>query len=255
MKLVLTQPINRSEDINQNFEMILDLASRTEGTLEGADMLVLTELIGASSSIEKYENWVMTTAKMLKCTVVGGSHHEQREKGVFNCGVVASSEGKIIARYDKLRPYGSEFNRGIVGGTTWGQFSLDVRQFVIFICSDLWYSSLFHQLEIPPDVVLTPSFSVTQKPTPTAGRNLWKFMAVSRAYEFSTYVGVSDWAHPCEYNGLYSCGVSGLADPSPDDGCYYTPVGDGIFKSYQLDFDRLDELRENQKTRNFLWEK
>ncbi|MFC1532703.1 carbon-nitrogen hydrolase family protein [Thermodesulfobacteriota bacterium] len=202
MKLVLAQPINRSKDINQNFEMILYSASQAEDTLEGTDILVLPELIGATSSMEKYENWVKTTAKTLKCTVVGGSHHEQREKGVFNCGVVASSEGKTVARYDKHRPYGSEFNSGIIGGTTWGQFSLNGRQFVILICSDLWYSSLFHHLEIPPDVVLTPTFSVTQKPRPTAGQNLWQFMAVSRAYEFSTYVGVSDWASFCEYDGL-----------------------------------------------------
>jgi len=254
MKIVLTQPLHRSEDINQNFEMILDSALHSKETLEGAKVLVLPELIGATSSKEKYENWVKTAAKALKCIVVGGSHHEEREKATFNCGVVASSEGKIIACYDKQRPYGFEFNHGIVGGNTWGQFNLDGRQFLILICSDLWYSSLFHQLEIPPDVVLTPSFSITQKQSPMASQNLWQVMAVSRAYEFSTYVGVSDWAHSCEYNGLHSCGVSGLADPSPDDKCFFIPVGDKVFKSYQIDFDRLDELRKNQKARNFLWQ-
>jgi len=252
MKLVLAQPISRSEDINLNFEMILYSASQAENTIEGADMLVLPELIGSASSMEKYENWVKTTAKTLRCTVVGGSHHEQRETSVVNCGVVANPEGKIVTRYDKHRPYGSELDRGIMGGTAWGQFNLNGRHFVVLVCSDLWYSTSFHQLEAPPDVVLTPSFSVTQRPEPTAGQNLWKHMAVSRAYEFATYVGVSDWAHPCEYDGLYSCGVSGLADPSPDDACFFSPVGDGIFKSYQIDFKRLDELRENRKARGFL---
>lgn len=254
MKIVLTQPIKRFEDIDQNFEMIIYTASQSEETLEGAEMLVLPELVGAISSVEKYENWVKTTAKTLKCIVVGGSHHEQRENGVFNCGAVANPDGDIIAHYDKLRPYGSEFNQGVLGGNTWGQFNLNGRQFVILICSDLWYSSFFHQFETAPDVVFTPSFSVTQRPKPIAGQNLWQFMAVSRAYEFSTYVGVSDWAHPCEYHGLYSCGVSGLADPSPDDECFFIPVGDKMFRSYELDFDRLDELRENRKARNFLWQ-
>lgn len=251
MKLLLTQPVSRSEDINQNFETILHSASQAEDTLAGAEMLVLPELIGATSSAEEYESWVRTIAKTLRCTVVGGSHHGQRGTSVINCGIVASPEGEIVTRYDKHRPYGSERDHGIVGGTTRGQFNLNGRNFVVLICSDLWFSASFHQLEVLPDIVLTPSFSVTQKPDPAAGQNLWKHMAVSRAYEFTTYVGVSDWAHPCEYDGLFSCGVSGLANPLPDDARYFTPVGDEIFKSYQIDFNRLDELRENREARGF----
>lgn len=254
MQIVLSQPINRSENIDQNFEAILHSASQARDTLAGADMLVLPELIGAVSSTEKYEGWVKTTAKALNCTVVGGSYHEKRETDVVNCGVVASSEGKILARYDKHRPYGSELDRGIVGGTSWGRFTQDGRHFAILVCADLWFSASFYQFEVLPDVVLTPSFTVSQKPDPTAGQNLWEHMTVSRAYEFATYVAVSDWAHPCEYDGLLSCGVSGLANPSPDDACYFTPVGDGVFKSYELDFDRIEELRENRKARGFLWE-
>ncbi|MBV7331415.1 hypothetical protein KFU94_24895 [Chloroflexi bacterium TSY] len=167
--------------------------------------------------------------------------------------VVASPTGDIVARYEKSRPYGSELDREIEGGTTWGHFCLHGRSVLVLICADLWFSALFRQLETLPDVVLIPSFSVTQKPDPAPARNLWKHMAVSRAYEFTTYVGISDWAYPCVFDGLFSCGVSGLADPLPDDACFFTPVGDEVFKSYKLRFERLDELRENREMRGFLW--
>jgi len=252
MKIVLSQPISRSENIDQNFETVLTAADQMEDTLAGADMLVLPELIGATSSAEDYENWVKLVAETLNCCVVGGSHHERGGTSVLNCGIVVNAEGAVIARYDKHRPYGAERDRGVAGGTTWGQFTLDGRYFLVLICSDFWYSASFFGLDKSPDVVLTPSFSVTQKPDPAASRNLWKHMAVSRAYEFATYVGVSDWAHPCEYLGLRSCGVAGLANPLPDDEHFFIPVGDSAFKRYELCFDRLDELRENRRLRDFL---
>src|SRR5262249_6409354 len=157
----------------------------------------------------------------------------------------------IIAHYEKHRPYGSELAHGIVGGHTWGQFSLHGRHCVVLICFDLWFSASFHQLGRLPDVVLTPSFSVSQKASPRPAQTLWKHMTVARAYEFATYVGVSDWAYPCAYDGLRSCGVAGLADPHPDGTGFFTPVGDAVFRSYQLHFDRLDQLRENRRTRGF----
>ena len=254
MKLVLTQPVSHSEDINQNSETILHAAGKAEETIVGADVFVLPELIGASSSAEQYERWVQTIARTLGCVVVGGSHHERRGNSLVNCGVVATPAGDVVARYDKHRPYGSELDRGIVGGHTCGQFSLHGRHFLVLICSDLWFSASFYQLGRLPDVVLTPSFSVSQKASPTSAQHLWKHMTVSRAYEFATYVGVSDWAYPCVYDGLCSCGVSGLADPRPDGTGFFTPVGDAVFRSYQLDFDRLDQLRENRRTRGFLWQ-
>jgi len=254
MKLVLTQLSRRSEDITQNFETLLQHAKQAQEVTMGADVLVLPELIGASSSVEQYESWVRTVARTLGCLVVGGSHHECRGTSVVNCGVVVTSTGDIIARYDKCRPYGSELERGIVSGQPCGQFSLHGRHFVVLICSDLWFSDAFHQLGRLPDGVLIPSFSVSQKASPQSAQHLWKHMTVSRAYEFATYVGVSDWGTSCAYDGLHSCGVAGLADPRPSDGSFFTPVGDAVFRSYLLHFARLDQLRENRRTRGFLWQ-
>jgi hypothetical protein len=97
MKLVLTQLVSRSEDINQNFETLLQYVEKADGKIVGADLCVLPELIGASSSAEHYESWVRTLAKTLDCVVVGGSHHEQRGQTLVNCGVVATPAGDIIA--------------------------------------------------------------------------------------------------------------------------------------------------------------
>jgi len=253
LQIILSQPISRSDDIEENFEAILDSAAQVEGVFSDAELLVLPELIGAASGSGQYEEWVKTTARTLGCTVVGGSHHELQQRGTVNCGVVVSPDGTVLARYDKHSPYGSEIGRGIVAGSEFGRFALNGRHFLVLICADLWHSESFHEIEMLPDVVLTPSFSVTQKPDPTAAQNLWKHMAVSRAYEFATYVGVSDWAHPCEYDGLCSCGVAGLASPLPDGAHYFEPIGDTVFRKYRLSFSQLDELRENRIARDFLW--
>ncbi len=252
MRLILTQPVERSEDIDLNFEMILHEAERVGYQSEVDDILVLPELIGATSTANHYERWVCTTAEALGCMVVGGSHHEQRGNRVVNCGVVANPDGDIVAHYDKQRPYGIEVAQGIASGDTLGQFRLNERNVVVLICFDLWFSDLFQQMEIWSDVVVIPSFSVSQRTFPESAQNLWQHMTVSRAHEFATYIGVSDWAYPCEYNGLKSSGVAGLANPRPEGIRHFDPVGDEVFKSHHLNFERLDRLHENRIARGFV---
>ena len=65
MKLVLTQMSRRSDDINQNFESMLQYAEQAKEITVGTDVFVLPELIGASSSVEQYESWVRTVARTL----------------------------------------------------------------------------------------------------------------------------------------------------------------------------------------------
>lgn len=146
----------------------------------------------------------------------------------------------------------SKSHRASRGGDTLGQFCLNERNIVVLICFDLWFSDLFQQMEVWPDVVVTPSFSVSQRTFPQSAQNLWQPMTVSRAYEFAAYIGISDWAYPCEYDGLKSSGVAGLANPRPEGIRHFDPVGDQVFKSHPLNFDRLDQLHENRRARGFV---
>jgi hypothetical protein len=78
-------------------------------------------------------------------------------------------------------------------------------------------------------------------------------MAVARAYEFSVYVGISDWAFPCEYHGLRSSSVAGLADPRPRDGNgFFTRIGQRALTAHEIDLPRLRELRRHRNEHAFL---
>ena len=166
--------------------------------------------------------------------------------------MVADAKGRIVARYEKVRPYGSELERGIVGGSSVGRFSVGDREFVVLICSDLWFSDSFSSLDAHPDAIFIPSFSVTQKEDPRSARQLWQHMTISRAYEYTSYVGVSDWAHSCKFDGLYAAGVSGFANPRPNGDCYYSANEEKKLRVYELDFSRLDAFRDNRAVRGFL---
>jgi predicted amidohydrolase len=169
-----------------------------------------------------------------------------------NSGIVADDCGSIVARYEKVRLYGSELGRGIVGGSTFGRFECEI-EFVVLICSDLWFSDSFSKLQASPDAILIPSFSITQKRDPNSARQLWRHMAIARAYEYAAYVGVSDWAHPCQFDGLSAAGVSGIANPRPDGDCFFSPNQDAELCVHELNFARLDAFRKNRAVRGFLW--
>jgi hypothetical protein len=96
---------------------------------------------------------------------------------------------------------------------------------------------------------------VTRKPTPGYSRALWKHLAISRAYEFCAYVGVSDWAHVPEQQQPFTSGVGGFADPTTlETERLYQPI-DGAVSVFDLDFSRLDEFRRDRTERGFFWRK
>jgi len=246
MKILLTQPEMRSGDMRRD---IADLISGTE--VPECDIAVLPELIGSTAVTEDYESQISDLARSWSCYVVGGSHYLPMDHGLVNSGVVAAPDGTIVTRYQKTRPYGSEINSGVVLGDTSGHFEVDGRQVAVLICSDVWFSESFSELSANPDVILIPSFSITQRGSPNKARELWNHVTVSRPYENAAYVGVSDWAFPCKFDGLSAAGVTGLVNPRPEGDLYFTSQ-ENKFGLYELDFDRLDGFRANRSERGFL---
>lgn len=246
MKILLTQPATRSGDMKVDIEELL-----AGETVPECDVAVLPELIGSTASTEEYEQRVIDLAQKWDCHVVGGSHYLALEHGLVNSGVVSDSDGNIVTRYQKTRPYGSEIGSGVVLGDTSGLFELKGRKIAVLICSDVWFSESFSELIANPDVILIPSFSITQRGHPDKARELWKHMTVSRAYEYAAYVGVSDWAYPCRFDGLAAAGVTGLVNPRPEGDLYFRSQ-EGKFGIYELDFVRLDGFRANRAERGFL---
>lgn len=246
LTVALAQPHNRTGELDQD----LDSLFRGE-VIPDCDVLVLPELIGGHNDPEKYQEAMRVLAKKSDCYVVGGSCYVPGDDGLLNAGIVVDASGAVVSEYEKIRPYGSENSSGITGGTKVGKFELAGRAFAVLICSDLWFSKTFTSLDFEPDTLLIPAFSITQRGGPNKARELWKHMLVSRAYEYSAYVGVCDWAHPCEFDGLSAAGVSGFADPRPNSESFYEGNGDQKFRSYELDFARLDSFRENRADRGF----
>lgn len=254
MKVLLTQQRVRSEDADENFRGVAKLIERSRIRLSHDDILVLPELIGGESERKHYEKATRELACVLGCHVVGGTYHQKRRGEVVNSGVVANPLGTILATYDKLRPYGIETRLGVAPGAAVGQFEIPDCRVLVLVCADFWYSDVFlRQIRPRPDLILVPTFSISRRPSPRAARSLWRSMAIARAYEFSAYVGISDWAYPCEYHGLRSSSVAGLADPRPhNSNGFFARVGDRSLVAYEIDLPRLRDLRQYRNEHTFL---
>jgi predicted amidohydrolase len=252
MKLLLLQPQLSYASDADNLGVVTRIAERFASELGQDDVVLLPEHFDLRDDRAAYESGVQGLARRLGTNVVGGSHHEQRAGGRVNSGVVANARGEIVARYEKVRPYATERER-VHDGAEFGEFSVGGRAVLVLICADFWFSDLFARASVLPDVVLVPALSVTRKPTPDYSRALWRHLAIARAYEFGTYVGVSDWAHVPTPEFLFASGVGGLADPTTvDPGAFFTHI-EGDARLYYLDFERLSAFRADRRARGFFW--
>ncbi len=226
---------------------------RDSSEVAAEDVLLLPELVGGESHPADYEASVRELAAALGCHVVGGSHYPAGGAARVNRGLVAGPDGSVRCHYEKLHPYGVERSACVEAGTAPGWFECAGRQVLVLLCADFWFSRVFHDLPLEPDVVLVSSFSVSRKPDPHQPRSLWRHMAVARAYEFGAFVGISDWAHPIEHAGTVSSGVAGLARPNPPlREPYFQPVSRAGTEAFELDFERLEELRRDRGATGFL---
>ncbi|MEO3876473.1 carbon-nitrogen hydrolase family protein [Nonomuraea sp. B12E4] len=242
MKILLIQPSAWSPDGHANFDAIDELI--TPGT---GDLALLPELAGASLPRADYLERVRALAVSAGMAVAGGSHYD----GAVNRGAVYDADGTLIAEYDKVHPYGVELRSGTVAGRPNPGFELYGRRLRVLLCADVWYSASltgFGDL----DAVLVPAFSVTRWDSPAPARELWRHMCVARAYEFMTYVAVSDWHHEATYHGHPCAGVSGLADPCPEaPASFFTGAPGASVSVHELDFDRLNAFRRDRADRGF----
>lgn len=254
MKLVLVQPQLSYADA-ENLGRVKTALSGTRVELERDDIVLLPERFEPMGTRAGYEKEMTALARELGCHVVAGSHHEERGSGAVNSGLALDPDGRVIGRYDKLRPYANE--RSWVGpGSELGELEIAGRQVLVLICADFWFSDVFARAKRLPDVVLVPALSVTRKSTPDYSRTLWRHLAVARAYEFGAYVGISDWGYPSRLPELFASGVGGFADPTVvEPGRLYTPVGDRTVTVHELDFDRLAAFRRDRVERGFFWKK
>ncbi|MEV0388376.1 carbon-nitrogen hydrolase family protein [Nonomuraea sp. NPDC050643] len=242
MKILLVQPPHWSPDGHANFDAIEELV----GSLTG-DVLLLPELAGSSLPRADYLARVRALAEATGTAVVGGSHYD----GAINRGAVFDGSGTLLTEYDKVHPYGLELRSGVRPGRPSEGFELHGRRLHVLLCADMWYSASLAGHE-RLDAVLVPAFSVTRWDGPAPARELWQHMSVARAYEFMTYVAVSDWHHETTYHGHPCAGVTGFADPCPRTHAgFFTGPPDAPVSAHDLDFERLDAFRHDRAARGF----
>lgn len=253
MRLILVQPQLRHAEGADNLGAIRTVLSASALAPGPEDVVLLPERFLMTHSRQEYSGAVIGLARELGCFVVGGSHHEARGDEQINAGIAVGPDGSVLGEYEKVRPYATE-RLWVRGGSRPGEFRIADRRFMVLVCADFWFSDLFHRALHLPDVVLVPALSVSRKPAPDYSRALWRHLAVARAYEMGTYVGVSDWGHPSELPLLAASGVGGFADPTAvDPDAFYQPVAASGASAYELDFARLERFRQDRLDRGFFW--
>ena len=253
MRLILVQPQLSHSDGADNVTRVRKVLSSSRIVTGADDVLLLPERVVLTLSREDYAATIRALAADLGCTVVGGSHHEERPGGSVNTGLAVARDGSELGRYEKVRPYASE-RASVVGGSAPGELCVAGRRIFVLICADFWFSDLFDRATHLPDVVLVPALSVSRKSSPEYSRALWRHLAIARAYELGAYVGISDWGHPSELPLLATSGVGGLADPTredPDE--LFRPIAESGASAFELDFEALDRFRADRLARGFFW--
>jgi predicted amidohydrolase len=250
VKLLLVNPDLTVSDTRSNVRALVELLADFRGELAEHDLWLLPEHFHFGPA-EAYLDDLHELSRDAGCHVVGGSRHEPTRSGAVNTGVVMAPDGSIVHRYDKLRPYAEE-RQWVEPGTRTGGFVHQGRRVGVLICADFWFTDPFLEQDAPPDLLLVPALSVTRKPAPDYSRALWRHTAVTRAYEYAVYVGISDWSGNSRLPSLRTSGVSGFADPTVvEPELLFRPVSRAAL--VELDFEALDAFRADRRARGFLW--
>jgi predicted amidohydrolase len=245
----VTQPLKLRSDPRGQVEQL-----GTELTLHRhvrpGDLLLLPELVGGED--DSYEREVGVLAQALKAWVVGGSHRKKAGVETVNTGVVADPSGRSVAYYEKANPYGNEVTRGTTPGTGPVAFEVANMRCVVAICADFWHRDTLLVPGRRPDLILVPALSVSRHPHPQLAQARWRHLAITRAYEFASFVAISDWACSASLHGCASSGVAGFAHPNANaPSALYRPLGRRTLRAFELDLMSLEELRRDQIGRSF----
>jgi predicted amidohydrolase len=253
VRLILTQPVLGHAPNADNMNVIRSCLDGERLEITHSDLLLLPERFHLEPSRERYERDVSELARDYGCHVVGGSHHEQRDGIAVNSGVVVDPGGNVIGRYEKLRPYATE-RLLVKSGKNLGEIVIAGRRVLVVVCADFWFSDVFERSAELPDLVVVPALSVTRKPSPEYSRELWRHLAIARAYELGTYVGISDWAPASQLPFLSASGVGGFADPTTSDpDAFFHPLGERSVVAFPLDFAAQQAFRQDRMARGFFW--
>jgi len=247
LEVTLVQPRSWSPDGEANFADVARLLRSLPPNERVPAVVVLPELIGSSMPRDDYADAVGEVARRLGRWVVGGSHHWVTPTTTRNAGVVADPAGQVVATYEKQNPYGSERADGVSEGDGPAVFDAGGVSVAAVICADFWHSECIHALDPHPDVIAVSSFSISRGRAPGAAKELWRHLAVTRAWEHGVHVGISDWSAASVYGDLHATGLAASVSPAParPDG-FVTALGNRRLRTVCVDIERLRTFRADQ---------
>jgi formamidase len=159
-------------DSEANFEKFKKITLQTKSKYPWVDIIFTGELY-----LQQYgnEDWkalakpipnnltdrLTELALDAKCWLIPGSILEKDGSRIFNTALVFNPDGKIVAKYRKLFPWGPHEDTEY--GTDFVTFDIPgIARIGITICYDLWFPELFRTLTwMGAEIILQPSATYT----------------------------------------------------------------------------------------------
>lgn len=253
MQIVVTQPNLVERDHAANVRAVRAMVDSIVQCAPQPEFVVLPECFFREHDYAAYQECIRAVAASTRACVIGGSVHTRVAPAapLHNVGVVMAPDGRTLATYSKRHPYGNEVTPGVQAGQGISEFEWHGARCAVLICADVWDVRLLTQLTTPPDILFVVAATVSQEHGPIAVQHLWHALAVTRAFECTSVVAVSDWAQTPVDDHRSTCGVAGLADPSDYTGTFQPVPVESSWHCYDADLAQIHQFREARQSRNF----
>lgn len=209
--------------------------------LKDTDKITQAERFGQG----KVQDFLSQTAKELTITLVAGTIPiaSNSPDKIMNTCLVYSSNGEVIARYDKMHLFG--FTNGqesyqesntIQSGNQVISFDSDIGKIGLGVCYDLRFPEFFRAMGPCTLMILPAAF------THTTGKAHWEVLLRARAIENQCYVLASAQGGKHE-NGRRTWGQSMLINPWGEIVAQLSE-GEGVV-SGDIDLEAMAQIRRN----------
>lgn len=249
----------------QNFDMFLERLSSQFEKVQGADLIVLPELVvndytgSVESPVEKtiiekeehkkYHDFLCTHANDNKAVVVGGSYNINIKGQVFNRCPIALPENDVVC-YDKRCPTPKERELGkSMGRSSPPTITYNGVDMSVGVCYDVEFPSYINKITSSGvDILIVPSWT-----TDNAGFQRVRRCAMARAIENNCYVVQVCLVDIRQDNKLSATGQSGVYAPcdnisGPHGTRLKLPRNEHAVATYGANINKLRYSETNGKT-------
>lgn len=212
-KIGLIQVDNKMPyDIKKRQDSLIELGTRC--LEDGADLVFFPEafqyvrnrkvifdtqrLVGIS---EEWQKRCAELARKYHAYVVPWDYYVGEDGRVRNSSYILDRDGNFIGRYCKCNLTASEQKKGLVHGTEYAVFDLDIGRVGIIICFDNYFPEAAASLgNSGAQLILYPLYGDTLKPQ-------WEMKLRTRAIDHSLYMA------SCQLDPFWDIAYTGIVDP------------------------------------------